>query len=175
MTQGQGLCLSQVGGGSSCSPHPRQGFVPTAGATWMKQPPADDAHQPTPHVPLCSCWAPLSLAAPQPHPGAPHAVPSCCPHSDHEPQASPRWEDPPLRPSLAQPWQQVVPRPTKQFPVPRGVWAGPPAVSLCTRWAGRAGATLRPQVCIGCNKAEWEPPELHWFFHQGQGSHVWAQ
>lgn len=34
---------------------------------------------------------------------------------------------------------------------------------------------LRPQVCIGCNKAEWEPPELRWFFPQGQGSRVWAR
>lgn len=166
MTQGQGLCLSQRSGVSSCSSYPRQGFVPTAGATWMKQPPADDTHQPAPHVPQCSHWAPLSLAVPQPHPSAPCAVPSCCPRCDHQPQMGAC----PLHPFPAQPWQQVVPRPTKQFPVPRGAWAGPLAASLCTQWAGRAGATLRPQVCIGCNKDEWEPPELHWFFHQGQSS-----
>lgn len=83
--QGQGLCLSQGGGGSLHSSCPRQGFVPTAGSTWIEQPPADDTHQPTPHVPLCSPWAPLSLPAPQPHPGAPCAVPSHCPRCVHEP------------------------------------------------------------------------------------------
>lgn len=41
----------------------------------MEQPPADGTQLPMPHVLLCSPWAPLSVAAPQPHPGAPCAVP----------------------------------------------------------------------------------------------------
>lgn len=92
-----------------------------------------DTHTP---CPPCNPWAPLSLTAPSPVP------PVLCPCCHHEPQTSPGAEDPPHCPSPAQPWQKVLHKPTKEFPVPGRVWAG------------RARATLRPQVCIGCNKAE---------------------
>lgn len=116
----------------------------------MEQPPADDTHQPTPHVLLCSLWAPFSLAAPLPVP--PGQAVTTSPNQAPEGRI-------PLCPFPAQPWQQVVTRPTKNSQCP----------GEHTPVGRRAGATLRPQVCIGCNKAEWEPRELRWFFHQGQG------
>lgn len=56
-----------------------------------------DTHTPCP--PVQSLGSPQPRC-PQPHPGAPCAVPSCCPRCDHEPQTSPRGEDLPFAPPL---------------------------------------------------------------------------
>lgn len=120
-------------------------------------------------------WSSHQLMTPtSAHPMSPHAVPGLpsallspspipvppvpCPAAAHavtmSPGQAPEGRIPPSAPSLDA-------QKNSQFP---GEGGPDPAVSLCTPVGKRAGARLRPRVCIGCNKAEWEPQSCAGFF-----------
>lgn len=124
----------------------------------------------SPH-PVCSCAVPGLPSASLPP--SPIPLPSVlCPAAAHPVTLSPKQAPEGRIPSLLLPCTALAAgcsQTHRGIPSAQGSVGRPQVPPCAPPWAGRAGATLRPQVCIGCNKAEWEPPELRWFFQQGRG------